>query len=59
MENSKQENTEGYYFILAMVFGVLTGWVTTSSILYAFLGAIVGLLFAGLFVNVFVKGRHS
>ncbi|WP_069659485.1 hypothetical protein [Arcticibacter eurypsychrophilus] len=59
MENSKQENTNGYYFIIAMVFGVLTGWVTTSSLLYAFFGAIVGLLFAGLFTSAFVKGRHN
>ena len=58
MENSKQENTDRYYFILAMVFGALTGWVTTSSLLYGFLGAIAGLLFAGLFVSAFVKGKQ-
>jgi len=57
MENIKQENTDRYYFILALVFGALTGWVTTSSLLYAFFGAIVGLIVAGLFLNAFVKGR--
>lgn len=59
MQHKNQDSSTGIYFILAIIFGVLTGWVSTSSIVYALMGAIVGLLFAGLFVSVFVKGKHE
>ncbi|PRY53870.1 hypothetical protein B0I27_103343 [Arcticibacter pallidicorallinus] len=59
MQHKNQDSSTGIYFILAIIFGVLTGWVSTSSIVYALVGAIVGMLFAGLFVNVFVKGKHD
>jgi len=59
MQPVHQNSSTGIYFILAIIFGVLTGWVSTSSIVFALMGAIVGMLFAGLYVNVFVKGRHD
>lgn len=59
MQPVNQDSSTGIYFILAIIFGVLTGWVSTASIVFALVGAIVGLLFAGLFVSVFVKGRHD
>jgi len=58
MKEQEKENQYGLYFILAAIFGVLTGWVITESILWAFLGAIIGLISAGLFVNLLVKGRE-
>ena len=54
-----KENQDGLYFILAAICGVLTGWIVTESILYAFLGAILGLLSAGLYVNVLVKQKRN
>lgn len=59
MQQTNQDSSTGIYFILAIIFGVLTGWVSTSSLVYAIIGAIVGMLFAGLFVSVFVKGKHD
>jgi len=59
MQHTNQDSSTGIYFILAIIFGVLTGWVSTSSLVYALVGAIVGMLCAGLFVSVFVKGKHD
>lgn len=46
------------YYILALIFGVLTAWVVTGSVLYILLGALLGLLTAGFYVNVLVKDRE-
>ena len=55
---NKDEQPDGLYFIMAMVCGVITAWIATESIAWVVGGAILGLLFAGFFLNVFVKGRH-
>ncbi|KAA8479079.1 hypothetical protein BDE36_0356 [Arcticibacter tournemirensis] len=55
---NKDKQPEGLYFILAAICGVLTGWVATHSLLWVFVGALLGLLTAGFYLNVFVKGRH-
>ncbi|WP_374166110.1 hypothetical protein [Arcticibacter sp. MXS-1] len=55
---NKDKQPEGLYFILAAICGVLTALVVTGSILWAVLGAILGLLSAGFYLNVLVKGRH-
>lgn len=57
MEQEKDNQNYSLFFILGAIFGVLTGWVVTESIVWAFLGAIIGLLFASFFVNALVKGR--
>ena len=46
-------------FILAVIFGVLTAWVVTESIAWAFVGALLGLLTAGLYINVVIKGSRN
>lgn len=56
---NKNEQPEGLYFILAVIFGVLTAWVVTQSLLWVVVGAVLGLLTAGFYVNVLVKGRHD
>lgn len=55
---NKDRQPEELYYILAMICGVLTGWVATQSLLWVFVGALLGLLSAGFYVNVFVKGKH-
>ncbi|NEU09278.1 hypothetical protein GZH53_13215 [Flavihumibacter sp. R14] len=44
-----------YFYILALVCGILTAWVISGSVLWTILGAILGLLFAAFFVNALVK----
>lgn len=59
MENhNNPEVNYSPFYILAAVFGVLTAWVITGSILYVLLGAVLGLLAAAFFVNVLVKDRE-
>lgn len=53
----KQTNDYGIIYLLAAICGVATALVVTGSIGWAFLGAILGLLSAGFFVNVVVKGN--
>lgn len=60
MEAEKKDNQDyGIYFLLAAICGVATAWVVSGSILWIFLGAIIGLLVAGFFVNVIVKGKRD
>ena len=58
---SEQKDNQDYslYFILAAICGVLTAWVVTKSILWVLLGALLGLLTAGFFVNVIVRGKRD
>ncbi|WP_207429536.1 hypothetical protein [Pedobacter sp. SYSU D00535] len=59
MKLQEKENQDGLYYILAVIFGVLTGWVVTESILWAFAGSIFGLLTAAFYVNVVVNGSKN
>ena len=59
MENTNNTETNySLFYILAVVFGILTAWVVTGSIWYGLLGAFLGLLTAAFFVNVLVKDRE-
>jgi len=44
-----------YFYILALICGILTAWVISGSVLWTILGAILGLLFGAFFVNALVK----
>ena len=56
MENNKSTNNySSYYLIPALICGILTGYIATGSIGYTILGAILGLLTAGFWMNVVVK----
>ncbi|MBC7746187.1 MAG: hypothetical protein H7096_13910 [Flavobacterium sp.] len=56
---NEPENNYSYFYILAVIFGVLTAWIVTGSILYMLLGAFLGLLTAAFFVNVLVRKREN
>ena len=60
MKNHDTTETTDYslFYILAVICGILTAWVVAGTILYILLGAILGLLSAGFFVNVLVKNRE-
>ena len=55
-ENSNN-NFNWLYYLLGLVSGVVTAVIITESYIFALLGAVLGLLTAGLFLNVLVKGR--
>ena len=55
-ENS-DNNFNWVYYLSGLVFGVLTAIVISDFYVYAFVGGILGLLSAGLFLNALDKGR--
>lgn len=59
----KTENTtrnyNSYYYIPALICGVLTAWVITESVGYTILGAVVGLLSASLWLNLVQKNEEA
>ena len=50
----KSENTSIYYIVPAVVCGIATACVVTGSVAYMVLGAGLGLLSAGFWMNVVV-----
>ena len=53
MENHKTKNNySSYYLVPALICGMVTGWIVTGSVGYTILGAILGLLTAGFWINV-------
>ncbi len=61
MENHKATKSySSYYLIPALICGILTGWIVTGSVGYTILGAILGLLTAGFWMNVVInKGEEA
>lgn len=53
------EKNNSWYFILALIFGVLTAWVFAKSVLWAILGGIIGLIVAALYINFLVEKREG
>jgi hypothetical protein len=58
MKQQQEETNNSWYYILAVIFGILTALVTTGSIAWALFGAILGLLMALFYVNVLVEKRE-
>jgi hypothetical protein len=58
---STQENKNNFewvWYVLGMVAGILAVLAVTTNFGYIFLGAIVGVILAALFLKNVVKGRH-
>ena len=56
----QQEEEKSYdfvYYLLGLVTGVFTGSILDVGLIWALVGGVLGLLSAGLFLNVLVKGR--
>lgn len=58
MSTENKNSFEWVWYVLGMLTGVLAVFAVTSHIGWLFLGAIIGLIFAALFLNNLVKGRH-
>jgi len=56
----KEENNTSFdwvYYILGLVFGILTAAVISGSFGWSILGGIIGFITAAIFLNVLVKDR--
>ncbi|MDQ7949256.1 MAG: hypothetical protein REI78_05565 [Pedobacter sp.] len=59
MDNNENKNSfEWVWYVLGLLTGMLAVISVTSSLGWILLGGILGLIFAGLFLNNIVKGRH-
>lgn len=56
---TKKQNTDSLYYLLGLIFGILTFAVCGASFLWTLGGGIIGLLFGAFFLNYLVKGRHE
>lgn len=57
VQENNDNNFNWVYYLSGLVFGVLTAVVITDYYVFVFLGGILGLLSAGLFLNALAKGR--
>jgi hypothetical protein len=55
----EEKNYDFVYYLLGLVTGALTGAILDVGMIWALVGGILGLLTAGLFLNVLVKGREE
>lgn len=58
---SSEENKNSFewvWYVMGMLTGMLAVAAVTFHIGYMFLGAIIGLILAGMFLNNIVKGRE-
>lgn len=58
MSTENKNSFEWVWYVLGMLTGILAVFAVTSHIGWMFLGGIIGLIFAALFLNNIVKGRH-
>jgi hypothetical protein len=60
MKHQEEEKSYDFvYYLLGLVTGVFTGAILDVGMIWALVGGILGLLSAGLFLNVLVKGREE
>ncbi len=58
-EQEEEKSYDYLYYLLGLVTGVFTGAILDVGLIYALLGGVLGLLSAGLFLKVLVKGRED
>ena len=57
-KTEKKENIDSLYYLIGLVCGLFTGAVTDTGITWIIVGGVLGLMTAGLFLQVFVRGRE-
>jgi len=58
-EEKKEFNVTNLYYLVGLVFGLMTGAVLEVGIKWIIAGGVLGLLTALLYVAVFVRGREQ
>lgn len=60
MENqNKVKNYNSYYYVPALICGILTAGVISYSVFSVVIGAVLGLLTAGFWINVVLKSGEE
>ena len=58
--HKEEEKSYTYlYYVIGLVFGIITGAVIEKGFVYVLVGGILGLLTAAFFYTFFVKGRED
>ncbi|MES2112433.1 MAG: hypothetical protein V4577_26990 [Bacteroidota bacterium] len=55
----EEKNIDSLYYLIGLLSGLATGVIIDKSIILIPVLGVVGLLLAGFFLNVFVRGRGS
>ncbi|SDE53290.1 hypothetical protein SAMN05216464_10763 [Mucilaginibacter pineti] len=53
----EKDNLDFVYYLVALVSGLFVGFIIDKGFTWIFVGGVLGLLSAGFFLNVLVKGR--
>lgn len=57
--NEEEKNIDSLYYLIGMLAGLASGVLIDKTFILIPILGVVGLLFAGFFLNVFVRGRGS
>ena len=58
-EQAEEKSYDFLYYIFGLVTGIFTGAILDVGMIWALVGGVLGLLSAGLFLKVLVKGRED
>jgi membrane associated rhomboid family serine protease len=58
-EKKEEINFNALYYLTGLVCGLFTGWIIDKGFTWIFVGGVLGLLTAALFLQVFVRGREE
>jgi hypothetical protein len=58
MSAENRNSFEWVWYVVGLLTGMLTTLAVTGSFGYLVLGGVIGLIFAAVFLNKIVKGRH-
>ncbi len=56
-EEEEVSNFDYLYYVIGMLSGAFTGLILDKGLIWALVGAVLGLLSGGLYLTVLVKGR--
>lgn len=58
-QHTKEKNYEYLYYVIGLVFGLITGAIIDNGFIWIPVGGVFGLLTATFFLNVLVRGRED
>lgn len=58
IKEQNNDNFDWVYYVLGLVFGILTAAIISGSFGWSILGGIIGFIFGAVFLNGIVKGRQ-
>jgi hypothetical protein len=58
-QHTEEKNYDYLYYVIGLFFGLLTGAVLEKGFILIPIGGVIGLLTAGFFLKVLVKGRED